>query len=125
MRPTPYSPGSRTRILHMQRHRAIGGALFAAALLGVPSPVHSQPGAVVAHPMRVAYNVKVRVRDGIHLSADIFRPADDAKHPVILTITPYNNDSDNAMEEAWSYVRRGYAFVTVDARGRYDSEGTF
>jgi putative CocE/NonD family hydrolase len=109
----------------MQRHRAIGVALLAAALLVVPSSVHGQQAEVVAHPMRVAYNVKVRVRDGIHLSADIFRPSDDAKHPVILTITPYNNDSENAMDEAWSYVRRGYAFVTVDARGRYDSEGIF
>jgi putative CocE/NonD family hydrolase len=29
------------------------------------------------------------------------------------------------MTQAWSFVRRGYAFVTVDARGRYDSEGEF
>ena len=50
---------------------------------------------------------------------------DDAKHPTVLSLTPYNNDSDNTMEEAWSYVKRGYSFVTVDVRGRYDSDGEF
>src|SRR5262245_55445051 len=77
------------------------------------------------HPMRINYDVKVRARDGVHLSADIFRPMDDAKHPVVFNLTPYNNDSDNTMEQAWSYVSRGYAYVTADVRGRYDSEGSF
>src|SRR6185436_10656830 len=63
--------------------------------------------------------------DGIKLSADVFRPQDEARHPSIFELTPYNNDGDGVMETAWRFVKRGYVFVTVDARGRYDSEGVF
>jgi putative CocE/NonD family hydrolase len=48
-----------------------------------------------------------------------------AKHPVVFTQPPNTNDSDRTMEEAWSFVKRGYAYVTADVRGRYDSEGSF
>ena len=77
------------------------------------------------HPMEVGYDVGVPVRDGIRLSADIYRPMDDGRHPTIFQLTPYNNNSQQTMDQAWRFVQRGYAYVVVDARGRYDSEGTF
>ena len=77
------------------------------------------------HPMEVGYDIGVPVRDGIHLSADIYRPMDDGRHPTIFQLTPYNNNSQRTMDQAWGSVQRGYAYVVVDVRGRYDSEGTF
>ena len=73
--------------------------------------------------MDVRYDVKVRMPDGVHLSVDVFRPRDSAKHPTVFSLTPYNNDSEGTMAQAWSFVQRGYAYVTADVRGRYDSEG--
>src|SRR4051794_2480991 len=75
----------RTVSMSVLRPRA---ATVVALLLAASSASHAQQPAT-AHPMRVNYNVQVRARDGVHLSADIFRPTDDAKHPVVLTITPY------------------------------------
>lgn len=75
--------------------------------------------------MTVQYNAKVRMPDGVHLSADIYRPKGSGAYPAIMELTPYSNVNDNTMQNAWPIVQRGYALVLVDARGRYDSEGTF
>jgi putative CocE/NonD family hydrolase len=67
----------------------------------------------------------VPVRDGVRLSINVFRPRTSGKHPTVMILTPYGKDAGKPMEEAWSFVQRGYAFVSVDARGRFDSEGHF
>jgi putative CocE/NonD family hydrolase len=88
-------------------------------------PLDAQDAGVPKHPMEIRYNIPVRMRDGVKISVDVFRPKDGVTHPAMLLQTPYNNDGDGVMDNAWSYVKRGYAYVTVDVRGRYDSEGTF
>lgn len=74
---------------------------------------------------RVVYDVKVPMRDGIRLSSDIFLPEEDGKYPAIFNMTPYGTvPHAEVMEQvAERLVRRGYAYVAVDVRGRYDSEG--
>jgi hypothetical protein len=89
------------------------------------APLAAQDTGVAKYPMEIRYNIPVRVRDGVKISVDVFRPRDGARHPVLMLQTPYNNDGDNVMDEAWSHVQNGYAYVTVDVRGRYDSEGSF
>lgn len=76
-------------------------------------------------PMAVMYDVGVPLADGVRLSADIYRPVQSGSYPSILQHTPYNNKSSTTMEQAWEFVRRGYVYVTTDARGRYDSGGDF
>ncbi len=88
-------------------------------------PVAAQETSAAKYPMEIRYNIPVRVRDGLKISVDVFRSKDNQPHPALMLQTPYNNDGDNVMDEAWSYVKLGYAYVTVDVRGRYDSEGTF
>jgi len=63
------------------------------------------------------------LRDGTRLSADIYRPRSDQAVPVIVQRTPYDNNADSYFGEF--FAEQGYAFVTVDARGRYDSDGNF
>jgi putative CocE/NonD family hydrolase len=75
--------------------------------------------------MIIEYDVPVTMRDGVKLSADIYRPINVTRYPTVMTLTPYGNLNANTMESAWRWVGRGYAFVTVDVRGRYDSEGEF
>lgn len=66
-------------------------------------------------------NVKVKMRDGVTLQADIYRPAAEGKYPVLLERTPYNKDG--ASDFAMQAVARGYIVVVQDVRGRYSSEG--
>jgi len=88
-------------------------------------PLDAQDSGATKHPMEIRYNIPVRMRDGVKISVDVFRPKDGTAHPAMLLQTPYNNDGDGVMENARSHVKRGYAYVTVDGRGRYDSEGSF
>ena len=39
-------------------------------------------------------NVTIKMRDGVTLHADIYRPNADGKFPVLLTRTPYNKDNE-------------------------------
>lgn len=67
-------------------------------------------------------SVRVKMRDGVELVADIVRPADDAKHPVILERTPYGREILSQVEGDW-WAKRGYVHVVQDVRGRNDSDG--
>ena len=109
----------------VSRPRSRVAALIMTFALLAATPVVAQDSSAAKHPMEVRYNTPVRVRDGVKISVDVFRPRDGARHPVLMLQTPYNNDGENVMDEAWSHVQKGYAYVTVDVRGRYDSEGTF
>ena len=74
----------------------------------------------------VDFDVKVEVRDGVRLSADVYRPRGiDESCPVILQRTPYDKRSPVLMEIGEFYARRGYVFVSQDCRGRFGSEGDF
>jgi len=67
-------------------------------------------------------NVKVKMRDGVELAADITRPADDGKYPAILERTPYVKGT-LALVEGEFWAKRGYAHIAQDVRGRNDSDG--
>ncbi len=67
---------------------------------------------------------KVPMRDGIELSANIYLPdGDKTSYPVILIYTPYVNDE--AVERGMYFAKEGYVFITLDLRGRGNSEGTY
>ena len=74
------------------------------------------------------YNVRVPMRDGVTLSADIYMP-EATRHgervPVILVRTPYNKNQLLYIEAARYFSTRGYAYVTLDVHGRGDSDGEF
>ena len=74
--------------------------------------------------------VMMPMRDGIRLATDIYRPKTDKKVPVIFSRTPYNFNSwgdgkekTRTAERALKAVKRGYAYVVQNERGRYFSEG--
>ena len=76
--------------------------------------------------LEARYNVKVPMRDGVKLSADIYSPSgEQGPFPVILGRTPYNNMTEESIESALFYPQHGYAFVAQDVRGKNDSEGEF
>jgi putative CocE/NonD family hydrolase len=66
--------------------------------------------------------VPAKMRDGVVLRADIYRPKAEGKFPVLLTRTPYNKSKDD-VEYGMIFAARGYVTVIQDVRGRYTSEG--
>lgn len=70
-------------------------------------------------------DVKVPMRDGVDLSADIYLPRARGKFPTVLVRTPYSNNMDAMIEKARRLANNGYVCVIQDCRGRWDSDGEF
>ncbi len=70
------------------------------------------------------FNVRVPLRDGSTLSADLVLPA-ARPAPVIVMRTPYGKSGEPQAKRAAVFARGGYAFASVDVRGRGDSDGVF
>ena len=117
------------------------GALVPAAALVLPAPVHGAPAAGGWEPRPATYpstvkqtDLAIPMSDGVVLRGDLELPADadgnpiERRFPVIVTITAYNKStgslSGGLTGGSPSYlVQRGYAQLTVDARGTGSSEG--
>jgi putative CocE/NonD family hydrolase len=77
--------------------------------------------------------VMVSMRDGKRMQADIYRPKDESKkYPIVFVRTPYNFNfwdvslgAPRDMSAALDAVKRGYAYVEMNERGRYFSEGDY
>jgi putative CocE/NonD family hydrolase len=74
--------------------------------------------------------IMMPMRDGVRLATDIYRPKTEEKVPVIFSRTPYNFNSwgdgeqrTRTAQQAYEAVKRGYAYVVQNERGRYFSEG--
>ncbi len=99
----------------MKAHRLVQVAVIVSAL-GVRLAMAAEPYAVVYER-----NVAVKMRDGVTLRADIYRPQAEGKFPVLLQRTPY--DKNNGVDMGLTGAARGYVVIFQDVRGRYASEG--
>jgi putative CocE/NonD family hydrolase len=70
-------------------------------------------------------NVSAEMRDGTLLKADVYRPDDGGRHPVLILRTPYWKLNPRYIKTARNLAERGYTVICQDMRGRYDSEGEF
>jgi putative CocE/NonD family hydrolase len=68
-------------------------------------------------------NARVPTRDGIELSARVWRPQGAQKRSTVFVFTPYVADEQHA--RAKKFVQAGFAYVVVDKRGRGGSGGEF
>jgi len=81
----------------------------------------------------VERKVMVPMRDGKRVQADVYRPKDPTrKYPIILSRTPYNFNwwdirlgAPRDMTTVLDAVKRGYAYIIMNERGRYFSEGSY
>ena len=77
--------------------------------------------------------VMVPMRDGKRMATDIYRPKDTSKkYPIIFVRTPYNfnfwdvrNGTPRDMSAELDAVKRGYAYVEMNERGHFFSEGNY
>ena len=106
----------------------------------------------IADGMRIDWDVPIQMDDGVVLRADVYRPVDDGRYPVLITYGPYakNLPSEQGYAGFWKqvvaddptvtegttgkyvgfevpdpekWVRDGYAIVRVDSRGAGRSPG--
>jgi uncharacterized protein len=97
------------------RNRVLFLAFFAAL------PIASQLAGAETYGVTVERNVAAKMRDGVILRADIYRPNSEAKFPVLLERTPY--DKTMEMDFGPKAAARGYVVIVQDTRGRYASDG--
>jgi len=80
--------------------------------------------AAQSYPVKVDRGVEVKMRDGVILRGDIFRPDADGKFPVLLERTPYRRSLwGYSVEFAQRAASQGYVVFLQDVRGRYTSDG--
>ena len=75
------------------------------------------------HRVKMQCDTRVPMRDGVTLSTDLFMPDVDYPVPVILVRTPYDNNDESEVEQAFYFASCGYAVAVQDVRGRHDSDG--
>ncbi len=77
--------------------------------------------------IRRQFDVRVPMRDGVTLSADVWMPAAPGRYPVILVRTPYMKTRALTQFPQFGmyFAKRGYVFAGQDCRGRGDSDGKF
>jgi putative CocE/NonD family hydrolase len=73
------------------------------------------------YQVTIEHGVSAKMRDGVVLRADIYRPNVDGQFPVLLQRTPY--DKRNAGNFPSKAAANGFVVIVQDVRGRYSSEG--
>jgi putative CocE/NonD family hydrolase len=81
----------------------------------------------------VERKLMIPMRDGVRIATDVYRPKDSSKkYPTIFVRTPYNfnywdirNSAPRDLSNELEAVKRGYAFVEMNERGRFFSEGNY
>jgi putative CocE/NonD family hydrolase len=105
-------------------------SLMVSSAWGDDGPAKADAGA--SSNFYLEKDVAVPMRDGVVLRADVYQPAASGRFPVLVFRTPYNKAPSNKDEVDLANdstfrnaVKRGYAMVVQDVRGRYASEGEF
>lgn len=93
------------------------GACLALAALAMAQPAPQAP------PILVEKNVEARMRDGVILRADVYRPAGEGRRPALLQRTPYSKNPGETPSYFHRLAEAGFVVVVQDTRGRYMSGG--
>jgi predicted acyl esterase len=97
---------------------ALGCALITFAALA-DAPPAPDPAKV-----KWQWGVKIPLRDGVKLNATVYTPREQKEPaPCVFTLTPYISQSYH--DRGVYFASHGYPFLTVDVRGRGNSEGQF
>ncbi|MGH8249878.1 MAG: CocE/NonD family hydrolase [Steroidobacteraceae bacterium] len=79
-----------------------------------------------AAKLRQFQNVRVPMRDGVELAANIWLPDGKGTYPAVLLRTPYGNDAAEFERLGLrAYAEAGYGVVFQSVRGRGQSQGQF
>jgi len=100
-------------------------AVVVSTATGLARPAAPQAGHYSTPQYKVVERrgIMVPMRDQVLLSVDLYLPEDSRKLPGIMALA--HSDRDSLRSVARWFATRGYAFVAADARGRFNSEGTW
>jgi len=75
--------------------------------------------------LRVLEDVRIPMRDGSWLAANLFMPAEDGPHPAVLEYLPYRKSAHLASQirPHRHFAQNGYVSVQIDCRGTGASPG--
>ncbi len=78
-----------------------------------------------ARNVTVEFNVPARMRDGVTLRANVYRPEGDGPWPTLLQRLPYSKDVPELMLwlDPMQTAAKGFMVVVQDTRGRFASDG--
>jgi putative CocE/NonD family hydrolase len=85
--------------------------------LAPPAPADAGPKIIVEK------NVEARMRDGVILRADVYRPDTAERLPALLERTPYSKNPGREDSAVRRLAAHGFVVVVQDTRGRYMSDG--
>jgi len=83
--------------------------------------VGAEPKSEAVYKVLHESRVRVPMRDGVRLAAEVFRPDAPGTFPALMLLRYFREGADRAP----FFAQRGYAVALIDCRGRYDSEGTW
>ena len=103
---------------------ALFGAVSSAANWSVAAQAAAPKG-----PCTVSKEIDVpaKMRDGVTLLADVYRPTEAGSYPVLLMRLPYNKTTAQTYVYASPeyYASQCYIVAIQDVRGQYASQGVF
>ena len=74
--------------------------------------------------IEIEKNVMTPMRDGVNLAADIYRPVEEGRYPVLLSRLPYNKDLPGRLAALASLAFRAVPpALAPRARGRWCPRG--
>ncbi len=102
--------------MNLRRSMVFALLLLTVVLAGVGVPIAQDQQVIIET------GVRAKMRDGVMLVADVYRPKAPGKYPVLLERTPYNRRDPSTGS---ALASDGYVVILQDTRGRFDSEGEF
>src|SRR2546423_4529735 len=108
--------------LHIFLSLAFFLSTYAAGVPGGPTSIAAAQSPTL-YQVAVENGVHIKMRDGVSLVADLYKPRGEGKFPVLLERTPYDRKGESSM--AYDLCSHGYVVVLEDTRGRYESGGDF
>ena len=134
---------NRTMPISLRRLASAATFLVAAAQAGAAQGGDQLPDSIKARRWAIENELQslamverktmIPMRDGVRIAADIYHPKDASKkYPAIWVRTPYNfnswdvqNGVPRDMSAALTAVKRGYAYIDMQERGHFFSEGNY
>jgi putative CocE/NonD family hydrolase len=114
-------PGSASLFRLLPRVSSLAALILFAQAVSCIAQTNS--ASIDASDLRVQIHQAVPMRDGVILSADIYRPTSPGKFPSLLLRTYWGKHEPSKIKMALYFAKRGYAVVIEDVRGRFDSGG--
>jgi putative CocE/NonD family hydrolase len=81
------------------------------------------PRSEVSEGMRIDWDVPISMDDGLVLRADVYRPVEPGRYPVILTCGPYGKwlHFEDLYTDQWHRMAEQYPDVTAGSTNKYQN----